>query len=239
MKGRIATLAALSFGTLAGAQRTVHSAMIWGGVFGDHRFGAKSSLYWDYQPRRADAGDTWQINLGAVGYTRDLNKSWRTTAALGWSRGYRYGAFPSRSSSFEVRPFVQLNGTRSVGSWTWTDRMRAEFRIVRPIGEFAPAIADWAPTVVRLRRQDKFQHRLTADARWYAAASDEFLVNVLPAASRVAMLEQIRAALVLGRQLTKHNRAEIGYGLQRNNRRGGYEMNHTLLLYFRTAVPLR
>lgn len=220
-------------------QRTVHSGMIWGAAFGDHRFGAKSSLYWDYQPRRAEFGELWQIQLGAVGYTRDLPHRWRATAALGWSLGSRYGAFAPAANSAELRPWVQVTGVRPLGSWTWSDRSRAEFRVLRPTGEFAPADADWAPTVVRLRRQDRFEHALTTDKRWYGALAQEFLVNVHPARSRVAMLEQSRTQLLLGRQLSPRNRLESGYGLQRWNRRGGYEMNHTLLVYFRTSVPFR
>lgn len=51
----------LSAGTTALAQpRTVNTAMVWGGAFGDHRIGTKSSLYWDWQPRRAEAGRAWQ-----------------------------------------------------------------------------------------------------------------------------------------------------------------------------------
>lgn len=223
----------------AQSSRTVHDAMVWGAVFGDHRIANKTALYWDYQGRRAEEGSVWQINLGAAGITRDLSPRWRMTAALGWSRGYRYGELPARTNSVELRPWIQVNGTRPVGSWTWSDRTRAEFRVVRPIGELALPNADWAPTVVRLRRQDKFQHALRKDGKLYAAASQEFLVNVLPATSRVAMLEQSRTQLVIGRQLSKHNRAEVGYGLQRFNRRGGYEMNHTLLLYFRTSTPIR
>lgn len=223
----------------AQGSRNVHDAMVWGGAFGDHRIATKTALYWDYQGRRADEGRVWQINLGAVGLTRDLSPQWRATAALGWSRGYRYGEFPSAANSAELRPWVQLTGTRPLGSWAWSDRTRAEFRVLRAIGDLAPPDADWAPTVLRLRRQDRLQHTLRKDGSLYAALSQEFLVNVLPARSRVAMLEQSRTQLVLGRRLTKHNRVEAGYGLQRFNRRGGYEMNHALLLYFRTSVPIR
>lgn len=219
--------------------RTVHEAMVWGAVFGDHRIARKAALYWDYQGRRADAGATWQINLGAVGVTRDLSPRWRTTAALGWSRSYRYGAFAARTNSFELRPWLQLSGTRPLGTWTWSDRTRAEFRVLRPTGEFAPPDADWLPTVVRLRRQDRFQHALGKGGKQYAALAQEFLVNVHPAPSRVAMLEQSRTQLLVGRQLSPTNRFEVGYGLQRFNRRGGYEMNHALLLYFRTNAPIR
>jgi Protein of unknown function (DUF2490) len=221
------------------AQRTVHNAMLWGAAFGDHRIAGKTALYWDYQPRRAEFGERWQIQLGAVGVTRDLPNRWRATAALGWSLGSRYGIFAPRANSAELRPWVQLTGVRPVGSWRWSDRTRAEFRVLRPWGEFAPVDADWAPTVIRLRRQDRIEHWLATNKRWYGAASQEFLVNVHPAPSRVAMLEQSRTQLLLGRQLSPSNRLEAGYGLQRWNRRGGYEMNHTLLLYFRTSVPLR
>jgi len=220
-------------------QRSVNTGMVWGAVFGDHRFAKKTSLYWDYHPRRADYGATWQLNLGAVGITRDVSRQWRATAAMGWSRGYRYGAFPARTNTFELRPWIQITGVRPAGSWTWSDRMRAEFRVLRPIGDLAPADPEWAPTVVRLRRQDRFQHKLTKDGRWYGAAAQEFMVNVLPERARVAMLEQTRTQFLLGHQLSKTTRAETGYGLQRINRRGGYEMNHTLLIYLRTSVPFR
>ena len=218
---------------------TVQHAMVWGAAFGDHRVAPKTALYWDYQARRAEAGAVWQINLGAVGITRDLSAQWRATAALGWSRGYRYGELAPRTNTVEVRPWVQLTGVRAIRAWRWSDRTRAEFRVIRQIGEFAPADADWAPTVVRLRRQDRVEHSITADRRWYGAAAQEFLVNVHPARSRVAMLEQSRTQFLLGRQLTPKNRFETGYGLQFWNRRGGNEMNHTLLLYFRTSVPFR
>jgi hypothetical protein len=55
----------------------------------------------------------------------------------------------------------------------------------------------------------------------------------------MAMLEQVRWQAVVRHQLTPHNRAQAGYRLQRINRRGGYDMNHTLLLNFRTSVALR
>lgn len=236
--GGLVLLMAIST-SVAAQQRTVHDAMVWGGLFGDHRFGKRSSLYWDWQPRRAEEGRIWQINVAAIGYTHDLSPQWRATVALGGSYANRYGAFTPRTNALEVRPWVQLTGRRAAGSWTWSDRSRVEFRVIRPAGEFAPDTADWAPTVVRLRRQDRFEHGLTADKRWYGAASQEFLVNVHPARSRVAALEQSRSQLLIGRQLTARNRLEGGYGLQYWNRRGGSEMNHTLLAYFRTTVPFR
>jgi hypothetical protein len=220
-------------------QRTVHDAMIWGAIFGDHRIAKQTALYWDYHPRRADAGETWQINLGAVGITRDLSPQWRVTTALGWSIGYRYGEFAARSSTAELRPWIQLAGTRRVGTFTWSDRTRAEFRMLHPVGDLAPPDADWNPTVVRLRRLDRVQHRLTADNRWYASASQEWLVNVSPAAARIGTIEQSRTQLLIGRQLSKFVRGETGYGLQRFTRRGGHEMNHTWLLYMRLNAPLR
>ena len=222
-----------------GAQGVVHDALIWGGAFGDHRIASKTSLYWDFQPRRAEVGSVWQINLGAVGITRDLSTQWRATVALGGSSSHRYGEFPARTNVGELRPWLQLTGTRKAGALTWSDRTRAELRLLRAIGELAPVDADWQPSIVRLRRQDRFQYALSADGRWYAAASQEFLVNVLPARARVAMLEQSRTQVLIGHQLSPHNRIETGYGLQRINRRGGVEMNHALLVYFRTAVPLR
>jgi len=223
---------------LCAQQQTVHSAMLWGAAFGDHRFGARSALYWDAQPRRADAGERWQILLGAVGYTRDITPRWRATAALGATRGYRYGVF-SRNETVELRPWVQLQGTRPAGGFTWSDRTRVEFRVLRATGAFAPADADWQSTVVRLRRQDRLQHRLTEDGRWYGAASQEFMVNVHPARVRFAALEQSRTQLLLGRELTRRNRIESGYGLQYFTRRGGVELNHTLLVYFRSSTPFR
>ena len=74
---------------------------------------------------------------------------------------------------------------------------------------------------------------------WYGVIAQEFLVNVHPARSRVAMLEQSRTQFLVGKQLTPRNRLEGGYGMQFWNRRGGNEANHTALLYFRTTVPFR
>jgi len=230
---------ALLLATPCGAQGVVHDAMIWGAAFGDHRIASKTSLYWDYHGRRAESGSVWQIKIGAVGITRDLSKQWRATVALGGSSSHRYGEFPARTNVAEVRPWVQLTGTRKVAAVTWSDRTRAELRLLHAVGELAPDDADWQPSIVRLRRQDRFQHALTTDGRWYAAATQEFLVNVHPARVHVAMLEQSRTQVVVGHQLSRHNRIETGYGLQRINRRGGFEMNHTLLVNFRTSVPLR
>ena len=238
MRGRVLVL---SLGVLAAPCRaqTVNSAMVWVSAFGDNPIGGKTALSWDVQARRAEFGETWQLLLGAVGITRELSPHWKVNASLGWSHGYRYGAFPAKSNSFELRPFVQVNGTRAAGTWTWTDRMRVEFRMIHPIGEFAPPDADWNKTVVRVRRLDRFQHTIAGNGAWYGTLSQELLVNVAPAASRVAMLEQTRWQAALGHRVTAHNRVEVGYGLQRINRRGGYELNHALLLYFRTSVPLR
>jgi hypothetical protein len=221
------------------AAQTVNSAMVWIAAFGDQHVADRTAFSWDVQARRAHAGETWQLLLGTLGVTRELSPHWKTTAALGWSHGYRYGAFPARSNSFELRPLIQVTGSRAVGSWTWSDRVRVEFRVIRPIGELAPADPEWAKTVVRVRRQDKFQHKLTTNGAWYGALSQELLMNVAPATARVAMLEQLRWQTVLGHQISPHNRVEVGYGLQRINRRGGYEMNHTLLMYLRTSVPFR
>jgi Protein of unknown function (DUF2490) len=219
--------------------QTVNQAMVWAAVFGDHRIGAKSALHWDYQARRADFGETWQIMLSAIGYTRDLTGEWRTTASLGAMLGYRYGAFKARTNSFELRPMIQLTGARPLGSFTWSDRIRAEVRMLHPVGSLAPEDADWLQSVVRLRRQDKLTHRISRDGRWYGAAASEFFVNVLPERARVGMLEQVRGQIVLGRVLTPHNRLETGYGLQYVNRRGGLELNHTLIVNYRTTVPIR
>ena len=221
-----------------GAQKIVNSPMIWAGVFGDHRFAAKSSLYWDLQLRRADGGAVWQIILSSLGYTRDLSPHWRATAAAEFTHGYRYGGFPARANTVELRTWMQVTGTRTVNKFTWSDRTKAELRMLKPIGEFAPDGADWQKTVVRLRRQDRVQHALNASGNWYGAGVTEFFFNVAPARSRVAMLEQVRAQALIGKQLTPRNRAESGYGLQLINRTGGYELNHILLLYFRTTVPL-
>ena len=221
------------------AQTTQHDAMLWAAVLGDSRIAPKTALLWEYHGRRAEAGEVWQINIVNLGVTRDLSKQWRASVGMGATYGYRYGRFTPRTNMEEVRPFVQLLGTRSAGGGTWVDRSRIEFRVLRPTGDQAPADADWAPTVVRLRRMDRFQHRISADNRWYGVGVQEFLVNVHPARSRVAMLEQTRTQLMLGRQLAKSTRFEAGYGLQRQNRRGGFEMNHALLLNYRTTAPFR
>ena len=221
-----------------GAQKIVNSAMVWTGVFGDHRFAEKSSLYWDIQIRRAEAGATWQLFLSSVGYTRDLTPHWRATVAAEFTHGYRYGPFPARTNSVELRSWMQIAGTRTINRWAWNDRVRVELRMLKPIGEFAPDNADWQKTVIRVRRQDRVQHALNARGSWYGAGVSEFFVNVSPARSRVAALEQVRAQALVGRQLTSRNRAEAGYGLQLLNRTGGYELNHILLLFFRTTVPL-
>ncbi|MDZ7631282.1 MAG: DUF2490 domain-containing protein [Gemmatimonadaceae bacterium] len=116
----------------APAPPTVQNAMVWGAIFGDHRIAPKTAVYWDYQARRADAGAVWQINLGAVGITRDLSPHWRATAALGWSYAYRYGDFAPRTNLAELRPWVQVTGLRAAGAWTWSDRTRAELRVIAP-----------------------------------------------------------------------------------------------------------
>ena len=233
----VATLCLLA--TPCGAQKVVNSAMVWFGAFGDHRIAAKSSLYWDLQIRRANEGTTWQQLLATAGYTRDLSPHWRATIATEFTHGYRYGPFPAKSNSIELRPWLQIAGTRSANLWAWNDRTRVELRMIKPIGEFAPADADFQPTVVRLRRQDRVQHPLNSRGNWYGAGVTEFFVNVAPAKSRVAMLEQVRAQVLIGRQLNARNRVETGYGMQLFNRHGGYELNHVLLLLFRTAVPFR
>ena len=238
MKRCVAVTAFCFLASPCQAQKIVNSPVVWLGAFGDHRFGAKSSFYWDTQIRRADAGLIWQQLLGTVGYTRDLSPQWRATVATEFTHGYRYGPFPAHANSIEFRPWLQIAGTRKVDGWTWSDRSRVELRMIKPVGEFAPADADFQTTVVRLRRQDRVQHALNGKADWYGAGSSEFFVNVSPAGARVAMLEQIRAQALIGHQLSAHNRAEAGYGMQLFNRHGGYELNHILLLFFRTTVPL-
>jgi hypothetical protein len=64
------------------------------------------------------------------------------------------------------------------------------------------------------------------------------LACVLGATPCMVMPEHVRWQAVK-HQLSPHNRIKAGYRLQRINRRGGYDMNHTLLLNFRTSVALR
>jgi Protein of unknown function (DUF2490) len=218
--------------------QTVHDATVWASVFGDHRLAPRTSLYWDYSARRAEHGTVWQQHIGAVGLTRTLTPHWRAAAGLSWAYGYRYGAFASRTNSFELRPWLQVLSSRKRGSVTWSDRSRVEFRAVRRVGALAPDDATWGATVIRFRRLDRVQRPMTADGRWIAIYSQELFVNAHPARVRVAMLEQVRSQALLGRRLSKTNRLEFGYGWQSFNRRGGYEVNHTAMLTLRSSTPI-
>jgi hypothetical protein len=235
---RSACVAVLAFLPVCARGQTEHDATFWASVFGDHRIAKRTALYYDYSARRAEHGTVWQQHIGAVGLTRTLTPHWRTTMALNWAVGYRYGAFPASTKSFELRPWLQLSGAHAVGSVAWNDRSRVEWRAVRRIGDLAPDNATWAPTVIRLRRLDRLQHRITTDGRWFGVYSQELFVNVHPARARIPMLEQFRSQVFLGRQVSKTNRLEFGYGLQTINRRGGYEVNHGTMLTLRTTTPI-
>ena len=143
-----------------GAQKTVNSAMIWISAFGDHRFAAKSSLYWDLQIRRADFGEHWQQVLGTVGYTRDLSPHWRATLSTEFTHGYRYGPFPAHANTVEFRPWLQIAGTRTINKWTWSDRARVELRMLKAIGEFAPVNAEDLAVGQRAVRLDAGVHHV-------------------------------------------------------------------------------
>ena len=107
---RAAAITSFLLALPCGAQKIANSAMVWFGAFGDSRFGARSSMYWDLQIRRANEGAIWQQLLGTIGYTHDLSPHWRATLATEFTHGYRYGPFPAKANAVVRRRFKPRGG---------------------------------------------------------------------------------------------------------------------------------
>ncbi len=233
---RLLAALAIAAPTLAAAQSTTNEHA-WASVFAEHRVNARWLAYWELSARRHELGASWQQQLGAAGVSRDLSPTWRATAALGWSNTYRYGETPVRSKQFELRPWVQVLGTRRVGRVTWTERDRVEMRNVVGYGDLAPAGSPWA-TTWRVRRMDRVVVPFTTGSAWYAAGAQEWFVLLGPVRGASNRLEQTRTQLLVGKRVSPTLLIEGGYMLQGLWRRTTDEINHTALVVARWSAPL-
>ena len=209
----------------------------WASAFAEHRVNARWLLYWELSARRHDLGASWQQQLGAVGVSRDLSPTWRATASMGWSNTYRYGETPIRNKQFELRPWVQVVGNRTLGRATWTERDRIEMRNVVGYGALDPAGSPWT-TTWRVRRMDRVVLPFRAGGAWYAAGSQEWFVQLGPIRGAANRLEQTRTQLLVGKTVSPTLRIEGGYMLQGLWRRTTDEVNHTALVVARWSAPL-
>jgi hypothetical protein len=234
----VALLALPALAVRVAAQQE-HNGHAWLNLFGDHRITERTSLYVELSARRADYGREWQQQVLGLGLARAFGGSYRVTATLIGQRSWPYTGGSGGGGVNEVRPWLQVAGQRRVGGersrWQWADRSRLEVRWQQRATGF-DVEGDWRGSL-RFRRQDRLQRALPRG--WYASASQEWFVDVPPWGSG-PLVDQSRTQLVLGRPLSRTLRVEGGYMLQWLERPAGpRELNHTLVVSFRSSAPLR
>jgi hypothetical protein len=196
-------------------------------------------LHLESQIRRADYGEHWQQLLLRPGINYTISPALTLSAGYAWVETYPYGDIPVAADFPEhrcgSRPSFRTKPSASTG------------RIVS--GWSSAASAKWhAATgdVTNWRYENRIRYMLRTtiplsdDKKWYLALWDEVFFNF---GSNVSMnyLDQNRAFIGLGRQLSDTTKLEIGFMEQTVQRRGGnvWENNHTVTVWLTSKWPIR
>ena len=223
----------------AAADHTESNDNLWLNYVGDHLFytGSKWGLHLESQFRRADMGEHWQQLLLRPGINYTISPALTVSAGYAWVETHPYGDIPVAAEFPEHRFWEQVAYNHKAFGLEWTHRLRLE---QRRIGEVNPATQD----VTNWRYENRIRYMLRTtiplsdDKKWYLALWDEVFFNF---GSNVSMnyLDQNRAFIGLGRQLTPTTKLEIGFMEQTVQRRGGvvWENNHTAAVWLMSKWP--
>ncbi|MDZ4403191.1 DUF2490 domain-containing protein [Prosthecobacter sp.] len=239
MKRALFILLALVGGASA-ADHTESNSNLWLNYVGDHPlFGSKWGLHLESQIRRADFGENWQQLLLRPGINYTISPTLTVSAGYAWVETHPYGDIPVAHEFPEHRLWEQAVITHKVLGLDWTHRFRLE---QRRIGEVVLQNGGWDVQNWRYENRIRYMLRTTIplsdDKKWYLALWDELFFNF---GSNVSMnyLDQNRAFIGLGRQLSDTTKLEIGFMEQTVQRRGGivWENNHTITVWLMSKRP--
>ena len=210
--------------------QTDHNAHAWLDYFGDHPLGAsRFEAHLEAQVRRAELGASGQQLLLRPGVNYQLRPRVSLTGGYGFVETYPYGDYPVARRFPEHRLFEQVQVTPHGWGLDWQNRFRLE---QRHIGGAAA------------RYENRFRYMLRTNVpvghggRYYLSLYDEVFYN-FGAAVAENTFDQNRAAVMVGRSLTKSNRFEVGFMEQTLQHRDGrvMEHNHTLQVALYSRVP--
>ncbi len=223
----------------AAADHTESNQNLWLNYVGDHPFytGSKWSLHLESQFRRSDYGEHWQQLLLRPGLNYTISPALTLSAGYAWVETYPYGDIRVPQDFPEHRLWEQAAYTHKWLGLDWTHRLRLEQRRIGEVSAVTGDVTNWRYEN-RIRYMLRTSVPLSSDKMWYLALWDEVFFNF---GSNVSMnyLDQNRAFIGIGRQLTPTTKLEIGFMEQTVQRRGGvvWENNHTITVWLMSKWP--
>jgi hypothetical protein len=227
-------------GGLSAADQSDSNSNLWLNYVGDHPLGNDPwGLHLEAQVRRADYGENWQQLLLRPGINYTFSPALTLSAGYAWVETYPYGDIPVAADFPEHRLWEQAVVSHKAFGLDWTHRFRLEQRRIGEVNAATGDVANWRYEN-RIRYMLRTTIPLSDDKKWYLALWDEVFFNF---GSNVSMnyLDQNRAFIGLGRQLSDTTRLEIGFMEQTIQRRGGniWENNHTVTVWLTSKWPIR
>jgi len=227
--------------TVCRAQETDWNNNLWFQYFGDHPIGTNGwGVHLEGQVRLADMGSRWQQLLARPGVNYEINPSVMLSAGYCFIEAYPYGGFPAPHQFPIQAAWEQVLWRADFLGLRWVQRFRLEQRwigVVLPQPGGGWAVDDW-------RYENRFRYMLRTtipfkkQSPWYVAVWDEVFINF---GENVVLnqFDQNRAAVALGRKLSKTVNLEVGYMLQTIQRRGGriWEQNNTVMVSLVSTTP--
>lgn len=221
------------------ADHTESNQNLWLNYVGDHPFytGSKWGLHLESQFRRSDYGEHWQQLLLRPGINYTISPALSLSAGYGWVDTYPYGDIRIPQDFPEHRFWEQVAYNHKWLGLEWTHRLRLEQRRIGEVSAVTGDVTNWRYEN-RIRYMLRTAVPLSSDKKWYLALWDEVFFNF---GTNVSMnyLDQNRAFIGLGRQLTPTTKLEIGFMEQTVQRRGGvvWENNHTAAVWLMSKWP--
>ena len=182
------------------AQLSEPNANGWFVYTGDHKFSetSKWALHLEGQWRRNELVLKPQQLLLRPAVNYEINKHFEISGGYAYVPTYRYGTYPIRASFTEHRLFQNLTIRTRIRKISFQNRFRFEERFLRPV----------------LKYENRFRYLIRAtipiNKSWYVTTYNEVFIPVKPE-RHPSFADQNRTAVLIGKRLNSHWRAEIGY----------------------------
>jgi hypothetical protein len=205
---------------------------------GDHQVAGRWGIHLEAQWRRHDAILRPQQLLLRPAVNYQVNPNIELSTGYGYVTTHRYGEYPVPAPFPEHRIYQQFALQHGAGGLQFLHRARTEQRWLGLAVAGSSSDRAW-------RYQNRFRYmiRLAIPLRaqgWYAAFSDEIMVNYAPR-RELRVFDQNRIFAGVGRSVGRDTRVEAGYLqqtlLQRNAR--VLELNHTLQVAILSRLSFR
>jgi hypothetical protein len=199
----------------------------WAQLFVTKKLSAKTDWLIEYQWRRTNGLKNWQQGLFRTAFQYKPSSSVSLAAGYAQAETFTYGDFPiAANGTFpEHRLFEQIVLRQEIKKLAITHRFRIEQRFIGRVKAGTDRdIEDWLFSN-RFRYLLRLQHNV--NAKWYAWAGDELMVNAGKNVG-VNIFDQNRLHANLGYKINKHIAIELGY-LNQTLQQGRRINNQTII----------